>query len=311
MTRYLILSASLWALFACGSEATTAPGASTTSPGAAPQYKIVINRPLAAGARFRVQVEARQQIEGAVSSTTSDVSTVDDIDRNVQLSLAGIVTVREVDQDGRASSALLDVESFTASPNNVALVPAGTRIDFLRGEGDYTVMVNGSPRPDLLKRLRLAFPLTRPGSPLGDALFGTSQPKQVGETWSFSKSVVAKSMLEDGYKVRETDLTGDTRLSGTSSVGGVECIELAAKMHAEGATVAENWGVQSTRAGSLDATIKMVLPTNPALPLAMEEATSRGEFKAQAQDDSSSAHAALTLTRYRKALYTQLPATVQ
>jgi hypothetical protein len=296
----------VWALLACGGEATTAPGASATTPSATPQYQIVLNRPLTAGAKFRVQVEAREQIEGVESHSSADHAAVHNSNEDIQLSLVGRVTVREVDQDGRATSALLEVESFSASPTGTAIVPPGTPLDFVRGEGDYSVMVNGSPRPDLMKQLRLAFPLQRPGSALGDALFGTKDPKQVGDTWPFSKSLVAKSMLDDGYKVRETELAGETRLTGVTSVGGVECLELSAKLNADQATIGEGWGLSGVGSGKLESTVKMVVPTNVALPLAMEEATTHGEFQAHVQDDASEAHSSITVSRYRRALYTQM-----
>jgi hypothetical protein len=306
MTRHALVSTSFWVLLACGGEATTAPAASTTTPGASPQYQIVVHRPLVAGARFRVVVDAAEKIEGVATSTSADQASSHDINHDVHLSLTGIVTVREVDKDGRATSATLDVERFTAAPAGAELVPTGTRLDFVRGQGDFSVMVNGTPRADLLKQLRLAFPLQRPGSPLGDALFGSKQPRQIGDTWAVSKSMVAQSMLDDGYKVSETSLSGDTRLQGTSSVGGVECLELLAKVHADQASVSEQSEIQGVGTGKIDATVKLVVPTNTALPVAMEEATTHGEFEAHLQGDDTTSHAGVTLTRYRRALYTQM-----
>jgi hypothetical protein len=308
MRTQALVSTSLLVLLACGGEATTAPAASATTPGASPQYQIVVHRPLAAGARFRVVVDAQEKIEGVENMTGATQASSNDINHDVHLSLTGIVTVREVDKDGRALSATLDVERFTASPKDAELVPTGTRLDFVRGQGDFSVMVNGTPRPDLMKQLRLAFPLQRPGSPLGDALFGSKQPRQVGDSWDFSKSLVAQSMLDDGYKITETNLTGDTRLMGVSSVGGVECLELASKLHADHAAVSEQSDVQGVGSGKLDATIKLVVPTNPALPVAMEEATTHGEFQAHVGDDTASSQTGVTITRYRRALYTQMAA---
>jgi hypothetical protein len=309
MNRNILTTTSLLvgvvAALACGGS-TAVPAASTTTPDAAPQYQIVLHRPLAAGDRFRVVVDAQEKIDGDESHSGPEHAANSDIGEDLHLSLTGIVTIREVDEVGRATSALLDVEKFTASPDDKAILPTGTRVDFVRGKGDFSAMVNGEPRPELLKLLRLAFPLARPGTPLGDELFGSKEPRQVGDSWSFSKSMVARNLLEDGYHVRETDLTGDTRLQGTTSVNGVQCLELGAKLHADQATVAEQWNIQGFGTGTLDTTIKMVVPTDPKLPLAMEETTTRAASQAHAAGEGNLSQRGVTITRYRRALYTRM-----
>jgi hypothetical protein len=308
MTRQTLISTCLLACVACGSEATTAPAAATTTPGTSRQYEIVLHRPLKAGDRMRVVVDAGERIEGAESSTGVDQAAVKDIDRNLQLSLVGTLTIREVDDKGRAQSAVLDVEQFTRTDTGAALLPAGAKIDAIRGAGDFSLMVNDEPRPDLLRTLRLAFPLHRPGSPLGDELFGSSAPRQIGDSWTFSKSMLVNRLLEDGYIVRETDVAGDTRLVGTTNVGGTECLELVAKLQGDQATVTEQWGLVGVGSGKLDVTIKFVVPVDKTLPLAMEEATGSGRFEAKVTGDSSSSQRGFILTRHRKAHYTRLSA---
>jgi hypothetical protein len=306
MTRKILISICLLACAACGSEATTAPAASVTTPGTSRAYEIVIHRPLKAGDRFHVVVEAREQIDGAETSSTVEQARVKNIAKNLQLLLVGMLTIREVDAEGRAQSAVLQVEDFKSTDTGNALLPAGAKIDAVRGAGDFALMVDDEPRPDLLRPLQLAFPLHRPGSPLGDELFGSKVPRQIGDTWAFSKSNVARRMEEDGYVVRETGITGDTRLTGTTVVDGAECLELSAKMHADQATVGEQLEYLGVGSGKLDVTLKFVVPTDKSLPLAMEEASGQGKFEASVEGDTASAHRGVILTRYRKALYTRM-----
>jgi hypothetical protein len=312
MTRQILISTCFLAGFvtcvACGSEATTAPAAATTTPGTSRQYEIVLHRPLKVGDRFHVVVDAREAIDGAQTSSTVEGAAVTNIAKNLQLALVGTLTIREVDGEGRADSAVLEVEQFNDTATGATLLPAGAKIDAIRGAGEFSLMVNDEPRPDLLRPLRLAFPLHRPGSPLGDELFGSKDPKQIGDTWAFSKSMVAKSLVEDGYVVRETALTGDTRLLGTTTVGGTECLELAAKLHSDQATTSDQWAMLGVGNGKIDVTLKLVVPTDKTLPLAMEEATSTGRFEASVEGDTAAAHRGVILTRYRKALYTRLSA---
>jgi hypothetical protein len=79
------------------------------------------------------------------------------------------------------------------------------------------------------------------------------------------------------------------------------------EVHADQATVGEQWNIQGTGTGKVDVTLKLFVPTDPALPLAMEEATAHGEFQARAQGEGGSLQKNITTTRYRRALYTQMP----
>lgn len=309
MTRQILISTSLCLFLACGGEATTTPAASSTTPGTSPQYQIVVHRPMHAGDRFRVQVDAKQTVTGTAAASDATQAANKDIDKNLDLALTGTLTIREVDELGRAVSALLDVEQFKSGQTD--LVPSGTRIDAVRGAGNFSMMVNGSPRPDLNKVLDLAFPLHRPGSPLGDELFGSKEPRQVGDSWTFSKSSVSRELLDEGYVVRETDVTGNTRLNGTTSLNGVDCLELASKVHATQASLGEQTDLQGIGGGELDITFKLVLPVDPKLPLAMEEATSEGAFHASLEDANSTANLGVKLMRHRRALYTKLPPAAQ
>jgi hypothetical protein len=95
---------------------------------------------------------------------------------------------------------------------------------------------------------------------------------------------------------------------GTTTVGGTECLELAAKLHSDQATTSDQWAMLGVGNGKIDVTLKLVVPTDKTLPLAMEEATSTGRFEASVEGDTAAAHRGVILTRYRKALYTRLSA---
>jgi hypothetical protein len=115
-------------------------------------------------------------------------------------------------------------------------------------------------------------------------------------------------LIEDGYAVRETNLSGNTRLQRTRLVGGVECLELTSKVHADGAALGEGPDSKGAGAATLDATIAMVVPVDTKLPLAMEESTTRAAFEAGLKEQGSTSSLGLTVTRYRKANYTPMPA---
>jgi hypothetical protein len=307
MMRTIFITMCLFACAACGGSASNAPGASITTPGASPRYQIVLNRPFSAGERLRVVVDARQELAATHHDRDQERAKTAGFDKAISLSLAGVLTIREVDSDGRALSAELEVEHFKEGPQSLDVVAPDTKIDAVRNGDEFALKVNGKPRPDLQRFLRLAFPLEGPGSPLRDELFGTQEPKQIGDTWSFSKSKVAESLIQDGYAVRETNLTGETRLQGVGLVGGVECLRLRSKVHANRATTGEIPELRGAGTGTLDATIIMVVPVDTKLPLAMEEATTELGVDARVKDEGTTSKVGLTVTRYRKANYTPMP----
>jgi hypothetical protein len=306
MIRSIFITTCLFVCLACGG-ASNAPGASVTTPGASPRYQIVLSRPFAAGDRLRVLVDARQQLSATHDKGEQQRAKAVGVDKEINLSLAGVLTIRKVDSNGRAVSAVLDVEYFKEGPAGMDVVPPDAKIEAVRNGDEYALKVDDERRPDLKRYLELAFPLHRPGSPVGDELFGTKEPRQIGDTWAFSKSNVTKSLIEDGYAVRETNVTGETRLQGTRLVGGVECLELTSKVRADRATVGEIPELKGAGAGTLDATITMIVPVDTKLPLVMEESTTQLGVDARTKNEGTTSNAGLTVTRYRKANYTPMP----
>lgn len=301
MSRTPFITACLVVCLSC-SGTSNAPGASVTTPGASPRYQIVLDRPFAAGDRVRVVVAARQQLTATHDNGDQERAKTAGLDKDINLSLAGVLTIREVDPAGRARSAVLDVEFFKEGVPGMDVVPPDTKIDAVRKGDMYALTVNNESRPDLHRFLELAFPLQRSG----DELFGTNEPRQIGDTWAFSKSKVTESLVEDGYAVRETNVNGETRLQGTRLVGGVECLELTSKVHADRATVGEIPELKGAGSGTLDATVTMIVPVDTKLPLAMEESNTTVEGEARLKEEGETSNYGLTVTRYRKANYTPM-----
>lgn len=257
---------------------------------------------------MRAVVVAQQQIAASDDDSDRAQALGEAIDQDIDLSLAGILTIRAVDSEGRATSAVLDVEHFKQGSPGTDVVPPDAQIEAVRRGERFALRVDDKPRPDLEQYLELAFPLHRPSSQLGDELFGTKEPKQIGDTWAFSKSKVTERLLEQGYAVRETRITGDTRLQGTRLVGGVECLELMSKVHADRASIGALKDVKGAGAATLDSTIAMVVPIDTKLPVAVEESTTKAALDAGMKDERSAGKVGLTVTRYRKASYTPMPA---
>jgi len=303
MKLEMVLFATLpLALIACGG-ASSESGSGTT-PGAEAQYEIVIHRPVAAGQRFRVEVEAHEIVQAFETAENPEEMVIEGFTENTQVAFAATIEIVEVDDEGRAARAEVEVERFAIPSSGEEIVPAGTRM-VAGWEGEtLRVEVDGEDiGEEGMELLELAFPLERPGSALGDELFGATTPKAVGDVWELRKDIVADDLGEDGYTAAETNLTGQTELVGTNACGDTECIVLEATIRAEQVAIAEEWQLVDFEAGELEAVVRLQLPMDTNLPAVSEEATTVGRFIIQIQEGDETRETLASISRMRNATY--------
>jgi hypothetical protein len=264
-----------------------------------------VHRPFQTGQRFGVVVDAHQILEVMVEGAEQEVA---GLSEELRLHLEGEVTVHEVDDEGRAASATLEVQSFTDPESGGEIMPAGTTIVAERGEEGLAVGIpDGEISEDQGLLLDLAFPLQRPGSPLGDELFGTDTPRQAGDSWPIDAVFVAEDMNDDGFSVSETDVTGEVRLVDLHNCSVGRCMQLEAQVHATEAAIAELGDEAEFEEGQLDAVVRLEVPVDDTKPVLMEETMVTGSFVASFQVDGEAVQRQLAASRMRKAVYTPIP----
>ncbi|RLB50421.1 MAG: hypothetical protein DRJ42_18895 [Deltaproteobacteria bacterium] len=311
MTLRTILSAALLTtVVACGGATPQADSADTAEgDGTEALHVIQIHRPLAAGQRFHVEVEARQLVQTAEAVDNPDEQVIDGFTKDIQVAFAAAVLIREVDDAGRAAQAEMTVETFTDPATGNEILAPGTELVIGWQDDALYVEVNGAaPDAAAMERLHLAFPLERPGSALGDELFGTDTPRAPGETWALHENDVVEDLGDDGYTVTETNLEGETRFVEVSPCGDTECIVLEAAFAAEQAVVAQEWQMAEFEAGRIEALVRIRLPVDAARPVYSEEAMLRGLFAVELHEGDETRQTLVTLSRVRNATYSRLPA---
>jgi hypothetical protein len=294
-------------LLACGGS--TAGAGDDTTPSADARYEIVIHRPLAVGQRFHVEVEAHEVIQAVESEDSPDELVIEGFTEQTQVAFSATVHITEVDDRGRAASAEVEVERFQNPTTHEDILPAGTRMVVGWDGEELLVEVDGGELDAAgMELFELAFPLQRPGSAVGDDLFGSSTPKAVGETWDMQMDTVADDLGDDGYTVTETNLRGRTELVGTNACGDANCIILESTLTAEQVSIAEEWEMAEFESGDLEAVVRIQLPIDTSQPLISEEAVTTGRFVVQIREGDETSQTLASVSRMRNARYVLLPA---
>jgi hypothetical protein len=293
------------ALSGCDGTTPETPVEQTPPPEPAPEtYKVKIHRPFTAGQVITVDVEAHQTVKGAVvdGEQKQAVGAAEAID----LHLVGDVKIDEVSPDGRAAVATLTVTTFVNPSNQDVILPAGAVVHATRVDGVLQpTLEGGTLTADQSKLLLLAFPMERPGSRLGDELFGTPDPKAVGDTWPFNRAYVVDDLREDGWATSESGLDGTVKLNQVAPCGKTQCLELQIEMKAANTSMVAVEGASDVGVGELHSTITLQVPVDETTPVHLEDAETTLDFAAKlTTGEDQATHRLLAISRDRRATYT-------
>jgi len=290
-------------LSACGgSKSETAVQPAAQPEEAQPQtYTVKIHRPFTQGQVLAVDVEAHQLAKALVQGHEENVV---GLTEELNIHLVGDVTIDEVAADGRAAVATLNVTSFVNPDNQTAILPPGSVVHAKRVDGVLMPELEGGKlTDDQVTLLHLAFPFERPGSRLGDELFGTPDPKAVGESWPFNRGYVAQDLQEEGIAAAETSIDGMVKLSEVVPCGKTQCLRLNIDMEATSASMATVEGASDVGQGALRSTIILEVPVDETTPVHLEDATTTLTFAATFTQGDKTIERQIAASRLRRALY--------
>jgi len=266
------------------------------------RHPVHIHRAFTAGQRLAVVVDAHQIMEVVVEGTEQEVA---GLTEELRIHLEGEITIRDVAEDGRAAHATLVINRFIDPEDDAEILPAGTVIVAQRDEDGMDIgIADGEITADQGLLLSLAFPLERPGSRLGDELMGTESPKGINDTWEINREFMAEDMVQDGFAVTETNITGETRLADVRECAGGRCMMIEANVTATEAAVGALDDTAEFEEGTLNAIVRLELPIDESQPVVAEEAVVTGEFVASFQVAGAAVQRHLALSRMRRATYT-------
>jgi hypothetical protein len=287
----------------CSGSTPETPVEPPPEPPAAEKYSVKIHRPLTKGQVLAVDVEAHQTSGAAVKDGEEKqvVAVVEQIDFH----LVGEVSIDEVSPDGRAAAATLKVTSFVHSGTKEEILPAGSVVNAKRAEGGVLepVLEGGTLTDDQKRLLQVAFPLERPGTRLGDELFGTPEPRAVGESWPFNRAYVVEDLREDGYGASENNVDGTVKLTEVVPCGKTQCLRLAIDVKAANTMLLTAKDASDVGSGELVSTILLEVPVDETTPVHLEEAKTALLFEATFTAGDQASKRMVGVDRHRRATY--------
>lgn len=254
-------------LVACGSSPAPVDSPASTRAGeeAPPEgtYRVVLTRPARMGETYREHTVHRRafgrrvSVNGAVIEETAE---------EVEVEILTAARVVEVTASGRATVIEHRIEGCVARDANGerAIVPAGSVVRVTRvphGSQEGTIeLVGGTLTEEDVDLLRTVFSTSY--SPRGDdAIFGSDEPRRVGETWPIDTAAAATDLNKiPSLRLREEDLGGATALRAVETIDGVPCLIVEAEIHAQ------NLQMEPPPEGATVESAQMVARTAGAFP---------------------------------------------
>jgi hypothetical protein len=192
------------------------------------RYPIVLARPQRVGDAYR----RTMKVEVTVGKGSA---TMEKVDRREGVSLDADEEVLAVDARGRwmklrlriRSASLVD--SLVDSHGEVELFSAGAVVTIGRERGDVKAEVTSSAGEVTAKQRGALWFALNDGlqTENEDELFGTREPRAVGESWKVASARLAKGIQAPGILTSVDPVQGETTLVALRTDRGVPCMETA------------------------------------------------------------------------------------
>jgi len=197
----------------------------------AQDYAIKLHRPEKAGNEYKLSVTAKQS--QAMDMAVNGVSQKNQ-KKEIEAQFDGTEKILEVDAKGKETKVTLTVEKFTVTTDGASseALPKGAVVTASMGADKKPAYeVDGKAvDPSAAQALSLVVELSK-GGPTDDELFGTTDRKKKGESWTPDPAMIQKSLTEtaDGAVVGDVnakftfdDVTGDAMTVNGHVTGSVK-----------------------------------------------------------------------------------------
>ncbi|HXE55503.1 MAG TPA: hypothetical protein VN541_20940 [Tepidisphaeraceae bacterium] len=125
--------------------------------------------------------------------------------------LEGTIKIAVVDEKGEASR--LDCVVSKCLKDGQPLLEPGTVITAENKSGHTEFLANGAPvAVPTAQALQMVLSAHGPGEPNDQMVFGTDQPRKVGDQWPINREQAARGFASGGLPINKDDVTGQTKL---------------------------------------------------------------------------------------------------
>lgn len=196
-------------------------------------YKIQFDRASVVGSKVAVDLAGTE-----VMVQTIDVGAGEPQQRKrlSKVSLQATAEVLAVDDTGEATKVAYTIGAFSGSANGQAVdgLDKGQVVTAeVKGKHTALTLKGGTLTPPQKKLLDVVISIKTKGLPSGDETLGTTEPKNVGDSWPINTDAVAKGFKANGMAVEKKNVSGKVTLRKVAKVHGMECLHLAAEISAK------------------------------------------------------------------------------
>lgn len=239
-----------------GASSLAAQGRSST------RYDIHFHRPVAVGARARIEVEGTKQTvmerrNGRTNETMRDDTT--------QVRFLAVERVLAVSASGKPTTVEYTVEAFevtTAGQRSTPLA-AGSVLTVVRATqpgAEPTMTVNGRPVAEPVAEALGIVISRRQSETSDDDVFGSPTPRRVGERWGINAELAQRELASGGAP--DMRLTGNVRATEATTVDSMACLVLTATMRGQLRGIPNMPPTATFRTGTVDLTMTGAFPVD-------------------------------------------------
>jgi len=189
-------------------------------------YAIVLERSQVVGEKYHLSASGSEQSTTAVYTKGESVGGKTTA---FSMKLDGVAKVLAVDARKQPIKLALTISSCVKTDGEtiVPLAKTGTIVICTAMEDSTSFTINSARVSDnLQKALDIAINLSknRPGD---DQLFGTQQPRHVGDDWEVNAAKITQSLAGSKFNFTADDVSGKTTLKEALTVNGQPCLRIA------------------------------------------------------------------------------------
>jgi hypothetical protein len=275
----------------------------------AQKYPVRLSSPDHVGQKNRISLMGSRSQESASSQNGRILKSVS---TNMLVIFEGREEVLAVDTTGMAVRESFTVEKFTNLENGITtvLLKPGSVIltDGSREAPNQIVLKGGVMAESARAAFSLVMPPHRPGSGTDDDVYGTKEPKGVGDRWTINKAA-AVADLKDAMIIPIERMTGVSSIVSKGNFGGDECLDLLTEVAADGVALKNGPAGFLPDQGTMEMTVRACVPINPAATSRKEGVVINAQYRLKGMPGTPAESIMLETSLKQRVELTALPIT--
>jgi hypothetical protein len=215
-----------------------------------------------------------------------------------------------VDGKGMAFRESFTVEKFTKTEDGVTsmLLKPGSVImtDGSQPDANQIVLQGGVMDEAALAAFSMLMPPHKPNSFTDDEVYGTREPKGVGDSWTINTAAAVES-LQESLIIPIERMSGLSTISSKDIFGGDECLNMVTEVRADSVSLKLVPSGFVPDQGTLQMTIRACVPVNPSAGSRKEGGDILTVFRVKGIPGSPSAGITMEITLRQKVDLIALP----